>query len=232
MKIPIVPIIILAVTLISGGTALLFLKKNKAKDMDIENKKKETAQVFVNVEDIKDKFLYTRDEKIIIYVEVSPIDITLFSEREKRSKAKTLTAEFSSETKPYKLIAVSRPVDVSPLLVEYQNILSDTLDVKQKELLRHEMYSISNFALSGEVAERQFYFMLWEDYEEGIEVDILKRAMVFVSKFESAGLSASILTQNKIVRLCNLINNPAYANFEETTFDSTVPLLYRYSEGF
>ena len=168
-------------------------KKNK-----IDNKK-ETAQDFVNVKDIKDKFLYTRDEKIISYIQINPIDINLLSKREKQTLARTLTAELTSERKTFKFIAVSRPVDISPLLTEYQNIISNTTNQKQKELLRHEMYSISNFALSGEVVERQFYIMLWEDYEEGIERDILKRAMEFASKLESSSIKCSILTENKIV---------------------------------
>ncbi|MGB4352647.1 MAG: hypothetical protein WBJ01_09710 [Tissierellaceae bacterium] len=194
-------------------------KKNK-----IDNKK-ETAQDFVNVKDIKDKFLYTRDEKIISYIQINPIDINLLSKREKQTLARTLTAELTSERKTFKFIAVSRPVDISPLLTEYQNIISNTTNQKQKELLRHEMYSISNFALSGEVVERQFYIMLWEDYEEGIERDILKRAMEFSSKLESSSIKCNILTENKIVRLCNLINNPAYTNIEDTSFEPTIPFL-------
>ena len=194
-------------------------KKNK-----IDNKK-ETAQDFVNVKDIKDKFLYTRDEKIISYIQINPIDINLLSKREKQTLARTLTAELTSERKTFKFIAVSRPVDISPLLTEYQNIISNTTNQKQKELLRHEIYSISNFALSGEVVERQFYIMLWEDYEEGIERDILKRAMEFASKLESSSIKCSILTENKIVRLCNLINNPAYTNIEDTSFEPTIPFL-------
>ena len=190
----------------------------------IDNKK-ETAQDFVNVKDIKDKFLYTRDEKIISYIQINPIDINLLSKREKQTLARTLTAELTSERKTFKFIAVSRPVDISPLLTEYQNIISNTTNQKQKELLRHEMYSISNFALSGEVVERQFYIMLWEDYEEGIERDILKRAMEFASKLESSSIKCSILTENKIVRLCNLINNPAYTNIEDTSFEPTIPFL-------
>lgn len=194
-------------------------KKNK-----IDNKK-ETAQDFVNVKDIKDKFLYTRDEKIISYIQINPIDINLLSKREKQTLARTLTAELTSERKTFKFIAVSRPVDISPLLTEYQNIISNTTNQKQKELLRHEMYSISNFALSGEVVERQFYIMLWEDYEEGIERDILKRAMEFASKLESSSIKCNILSENKIVRLCNLINNPAYTNIEDTSFEPTIPFL-------
>lgn len=194
-------------------------KKNK-----IDNNK-ETAQDFVNVKDIKDKFLYTRDGKIISYIQINPIDINLLSKREKQTLARTLTAELTSERKTFKFIAVSRPVDISPLLTEYQNIISNTTNQKQKELLRNEMYSISNFALSGEVVERQFYVMLWEDYEEGIERDILKRAMEFASKLESSNIKCSILSENKIVRLCNLINNPAYTNIEDTSFETTIPFL-------
>src|SRR5699024_4365044 len=135
------------------------------------------------------------------------------------------TAELTSERKTFKFIAVSRPVDISPLLTEYQNILSNTSNQKQKELLRQEMYSISNFALSGEVVERQFYIMIWEDYEEGIERDILKRGIEFLSKLEGSGVKASILNQSKIVRLCNLINNPAYVNLEGTSFHVEMPIL-------
>lgn len=194
------------------------------KKKKIDNKK-QTAQEFVNVIDIKDKFLYTRDGNIITYIQINPIDINLLSKREKQNLARTLTAELTSERKSFKFIAVSRPVDISPLLTEYQNIISNTNNQKQKELLRHEMYSISNFALSGEVVERQFYIMLWEEYEEGIERDILKRAMEFLSKLEGSNIKCSILSENKIVRLCNLINNPAYTNIEGTSFEREMPFL-------
>ena len=76
-------------------------KKNK-----IDNNK-ETAQDFVNVKDIKDKFLYTRDGKIISYIQINPIDINLLSKREKQTLARTLTAELTSERKTFKFIAVS-----------------------------------------------------------------------------------------------------------------------------
>lgn len=202
----------------------------KNKDRDIENKKDETVQKFINVKDIRDKFLYTRDGYIISYIQVPSIDINLLSETEKKSKARILTAEFSSETKEFKFLAVSKPADIQPLLNDYQTIYINTSNIIQKELLRHEMVSITNFALSGEVVERQFYFMIWESYEEGIEMDIIKRAMEFVSRFESAGLKPSVLSENKIIRLCNLINNPAFVNIEDISFESTMPFIFQYGE--
>lgn len=203
------------------------LNKNKIKKpKKIKlSKREETAQRIVNVKDIRDKFLYTMDGKIISYIQISPIDTNLFSKREKISITRILTSELTSERKILKLIAVPRPIDISSLLLEYQTILSETSNQKQKELLRQEMLSISSFALSGEVVERQIYIMLWEDYEDGIERDLIKRTMDMVGKFEASGIRAAVMNESKIVRLCNLINNPAYANVESTSYESTMPFL-------
>lgn len=220
---PIIPIIIIIVCLIGG--AVVFLKKDKKKSRETLNKDEQTANDFVNVKDIKDRFLYTRDGQIIMYIKINPISIDLFSEREKKQLNKTLTAEISSEQKPFKFLAVSRPVDISPLINEYTQIIASTSDQKQKDLLRNEMMVMSNYALSGDVVERQFYIMLWEEYEEGVERDLSKRCYEFISKFESGSIRCEILKEQEIVRLCNLINNPTYSNIEDSEFQATIPLL-------
>lgn len=122
---------------------------------------------------------------------------------------------------------VPRPADISSLIDEYQNIFSNTTNQKQKELLTKEMNSLNDFVLSGEEDERQIYIILWEEYEEGIERELLKRTMEFASKFESSGIKCDVLNKNKIVRLCNLVNNPAYTNIEDSSFDRSMPFLFQ-----
>ncbi|QAA32752.1 hypothetical protein [Clostridium manihotivorum] len=222
---PIIPIVVIIICLIGGGITLVYLKTDKKKAKETINKEQKTANDFVNVKEIKDRFLYTRDGQIIMYIKINPISIDLLSEREKKQLCKTLTAELSSEQKPFKFLAVSRPVDISPLINEYTQIISSTSDQKQKDLLRNEMLVMSNYALSGDVVERQFYIMLWEKYEDGIERDMTRRCYEFVSKFESGNIRCEILKEQDIVRLCNLVNNPAYANVEDTEFEATIPIL-------
>lgn len=221
----IIMFIMIFICLIGGGITYYILKKNKRKTKDQESLEQKTANEFVNVEDIKDCYLYTRDGYIIMYIKINPISIDLLSDREKKLLCKTLTAELSSEQKPYKFLAVSRPVDISPLISEYTGIIANTSDQKQKDLLRNEMLVMSNYALSGDVVERQFYIMLWEKYEEGIELDISKRSYEFKSKFETSSIHCEILKQQDIVRLCNLINNPAYANTQNNEFEATIPFI-------
>ncbi len=211
----IVPIIMILICCGGGAGAMFYMKKNNTKNVDAKSQQELTAQEFVNVKDIHDKFLYTRDGQVIAYLKINPISIDLFSDMEKEQICRVLTAELSSIQKPFKFLAVSRPVDITPLINEYTALLAETTDQRQKELLRNEMMVMSNYAVSGEVVERQFYIMLWTRFRAGIEQDLLKECREFCNKFESANINCDIIKEHEIVRLCNLINNPAYTHLEE-----------------
>ncbi len=211
---PVLPIIMILLCAIAGAVAFFFLKRPKQLKNDQINENQKTAQEFVNVKDIHDRFLYTRDGQIIAYIKIHPISIDLFSDSEKEQISKVLTAELSSVQKPFKFLAVSRPVDITPLVNEYQSLLSETTDQKQKELLRHEIMEISNFATSGEVIERNFFIMLWSRYREGIESDLIKECQEMIQKFESVNIHCDIIKEQEVTRLCNSINNPAYIYYE------------------
>ena len=65
------PIIMLAVTLIGGGILLLFLKTSKKPPQtDAGSTAMQTAQQFINVKDIRDKYLYTRGGMVFIYLRI------------------------------------------------------------------------------------------------------------------------------------------------------------------
>ena len=211
---PVLPIVMILLCAIAGAVAFFFLKRPKQLKNDQISENQKTAQEFVNVKDIIDNFLYTRDGQIIAYIKIHPISIDLFSDSEKEQISKVLTAELSSVQKPFKFLAVSRPVDITPLVNEYQSLLSETTDQKQKELLRNEIMEISNFATSGEVIERNFFIMIWSPYRQGVEPDLIKECKEMIQKFESVNISSDIIKEQEIVRLCNLINNPAYTHIE------------------
>ena len=118
------PIIMLAVTLTGGGILLLFLKTaRKRPQMDADSAAIQTAQQFINVKDIRDKYLYTRDGMVFVYLRIQAISIDLYSRAEKNALIKTLTAELSDIQYPFKFMALSRPVDISPLITEMGEML-------------------------------------------------------------------------------------------------------------
>ena len=219
------PIIMLAVTLGGGGIFLLILKNGKKKPVSSEeNAATQTAQEFINIKDIKDRYLYTKDGMTLIFLRLHAISIDLYSKSEKSVLIKQLTAELSDIQYPFKFMAVSRPVDISPLINDLTAMLKNS-DEKRKELLRQEILQMSAYALSGEIVERQFYISLWDKYEDGIEKDIYKRAALLAEKFTTNGIGCEVIGEKEIVRLINLVHNPSYVHLEDTETAASIPVL-------
>ena len=217
------PIIMICVCALLGGGTLIFLKLSakhkKSKNKDKEELAQITANEFVNVKDIRGNFLYTRDNLALAYLKIYPISTELFSKNEKR------LVSLSSAQYPFQLLAVSRPVDISPLLSELSATLTSSSDVKQKELLKQEIVEMGAFALSGEVVERQFYIKIWDRVSDGVERDLLQKLKLLGGYFSDSGIQTEILQQQDIVRLCNLVNNPAYVHLEDSGINAAIPIL-------
>lgn len=147
-------------------------------------------------------------------------------EQELRASRDVLnTVSLSSAQYPFQLLAVSRPVDISPLLSELSATLTSSSDVKQKELLKQEIVEMGAFALSGEVVERQFYIKIWDRVSDGVERDLLQKLKLLGGYFSDSGIQTEILQQQDIVRLCNLVNNPAYVHLEDSGINAAIPIL-------
>lgn len=219
------PIIMLTVTIIGGGL-FLFIMDSKQRKSKKESEKSAivTAQHFINVKDIRGNYLYTRDGYLFIYLRIHPISIDLYSKAEKAILIKTLTAELSDLQYPFKFIALSRPVDISPIIIDLSDKVREAED-KRKELLRQEIMQMSGYALSGEIVERQYYICLWDIFEEGNEMELRKRATLLSEKLMAGSVSSDILSEKEIVRFLNLVNNPSYVHLEDTEFSPSIPIL-------
>ncbi|WP_018305484.1 hypothetical protein [Desulfitobacterium hafniense] len=221
---PLISIAVLVITLLFAAGVFFFLNQQK-KQAKSETQAQVTAQEFTNVKDIRMKYLYTRDGYIFMALKMEHFSIDLFSKREKVVLTRQLTAELSGDQQPFKFIAASRPVDISPLINEYTERLVSSTNQKQKEILRKEISVLSNYALSGEVIERQFYLLMWERTEEGAERSISRRMQDLAGCFENCKVPVEILKEKETARLCNLINNPAYAHLEDMSDEPTFPIL-------
>ena len=187
-------------------------KKEKKKKLTAEQI---TAQEFTNVLNIQNNSLYTRDGYVIGYIKILPVSVGLLSKREKETLVKQLTAELSVEKEPFHFLAISRPVDMQPLLESYAHLRNETSDPYRRELLRKEMENV----------ERQFFFYFSMKAAEDVERDLKKRISEFAEHFEAVGIKTEILKDQDIVRLCNLVNNPAVVSIEDEMTDASIPIL-------
>lgn len=72
--------------------------KSKSKSKITTDLAMQTAQEFVQVQDIHGNFLHTQDGWLMSYVRIFPISLDLLSSSEKQMLISKLTAELSSST--------------------------------------------------------------------------------------------------------------------------------------
>ena len=200
--------------------------RGKRSTQELERlRKMQTANEFVNVKDVRGNILYGKDGLIYAYLRIQPFSLDLLSANEKDKKIRAFAAEFSAEKKGVKFFSISRPVDISGLSSHLTRLLDEATDMAQKDLLNHELREISSFALNGEVTERQFYLILWENNGEDGEKELLKRARELENRFTNCDIRAELCGQSAIVRLLNLFGNPNYAHLESDDFTPEIPVL-------
>ena len=162
-----------------------------------------TAQQEINILDIKNNLIYTRDNLIIAILKINSLNMQLFSKKELKNKIKDITSELSTETKEFKMTSIARPVDVGSLIDFLRNILNNSTDSIQKRLLRENIRETLNLTLVGDAVERQNLLIISEVLSDNAEQEIQKRAREIVQKFDNCGMKLEILNDQYLIQVCN-----------------------------
>lgn len=185
----------------------------------------DTTAKATNVKKIVNYFLYTLDGQIMAYLKVEPISVELFSKMEQKSLERKLTNELSIDRKPWKLLAVPRPLDLSNLVQAYQRRYTEVTNVELRRLIREEIIEMEKYNLDGSITTKNFYVVFWDKDSEAGRTRLKERVTNFYNGLYKCGLSVRLIEENEIIELCNLVNNPKFAVFDHEDYSSTIPLL-------
>ncbi len=219
------PLIMIAVSLVGGGLFWLYIKTTEKKQYSDEtDANMKTAQDFINIKNLKDHFLYINEGLTLIFIRIQPISIDLYSPAEKNALMRQLTVELSEINHAFKMMALSRPVDIVPLIQKMMEISREADDIR-RELLEQEIKFLNEYTMSEDIVERQFYVSIWDKTDAFNEMELLKRGKQFAEKFSTSSVSAEVIGEKDIVRLLNYVYTPNIVTFEDTDFSPTIPLL-------
>ena len=191
-------------------------KRSEEESAERERKAQETAQEFVNARDLGENCLYTNDGYIFAYLKVDGVCLELLSRQEQKALCRQVSAALSLVRRPYKFSGVSRPADISKSLQKYSELA---------ELLLSDARYLANMVVSGETTERVYYIAIWDSIQKADERSIISAAQDIAKKLSECGIGAELIDRSGIVRLCNLVNNPAYVHIESTNIDEAIALL-------
>ena len=194
----------------------------KKKEKDITTS---TAAQEINILDIKNNLIYTRDNLIIAILKINSPNMQLFSKKELINKIKDITSELSTETKEFKMTSIARPVDVGSLIDFLRNILNNSTDSIQKRLLRENIRETLNLTLIGDAVERQNLLIISEVLTDNAEQEIQKRARELVQKFDNCGMKLEILNDQYLIQVCNSFTNMNVATKEDSDYQDYIPHL-------
>ena len=184
-----------------------------------------TAQQEINILDIKNNLIYTRDNLIIAILKINSLNMQLFSKKELKNKIKDITSELSTETNEFKMTSIARPVDVGSLIDFLRNILNNSTDSIQKRLLRENIRETLNLTLVGDAVERQNLLIISEVLSDNAEQEIQKRAREIVQKFDNCGMKLEILNDQYLIQVCNSFTNMSVATKEDSDYQDYIPHL-------
>ena len=184
-----------------------------------------TCNEGLNVKDIRNNFLYTNDNKVMCYIKIQPLNLYLLSNKEQEQIIKQLSAELSSETKEMKFFSIARPVDVGDLISSLQDMANNSLNQIQKALLKKHINETIRLTFTGEAVERQNFLIIWQDYNDYAEKDLLKRAMELVNKLANCSVKAEILEEQYIIQLCSGFTNMNFAFKEDSDYEDYMPMV-------
>ena len=90
-----------------------------------------------------------------------------------------------------------------------------------------KLSKITEFALSGEIVERQFFVIIWDELTEENQLLLKRRANDMAYKFQSCGVSAEVLNQTQIYHLAKLFAHPqaGHLDLDDSDFTAAIPIL-------
>ena len=193
-------------------------KKEEVKD-EVLSRKELTAQQWIPLADIKESLVYKKDSTLLAALRVSPKNLELLSDKEKKRIVNALAEVLNGEKEPIQIFCIGRPVDLNYYLEWLQEQAHQQMDFNKKLLLKGFIQQASQVARSGEVIERRFYMIVTKEAGVKAEDEIRLRVKELQDKLLKAELSSIICREDEYMDLFSLFANPIQAAYEKTGYE-------------
>lgn len=184
------------------------MEKNKDKEL--------TVNELVKVKNIKDIYIYRKDNLLITLIKVHSINIALMPREEKKARTNKLASNFRGDKKDFAYVSYPREVDLDFYTDDVKRRYAEELNINRKKLLKEILLEGIELSSIGENYEHQHFIKIWKMITNDVkEAESLLRNRVeeFVSWYEGIGVSTEILQEQEVLKVCNLFGNSVQAPY-------------------
>lgn len=187
-----------------------------------KNKRIQSLNEFLNIKNIKNNYLYTLDEQVIVFIKVNPINIELLSDSELERKMDSEAIEFSNEQYPYKIMVIPRAVDISEHIREQEQLKKTLDDDVCIEIINNRIIATMEIVENKNIIENEFYIMLYDNYRDNIEHELNKRVNSWINRLNNCELKCEVLEEREIILLMKSFTIPEFARTEGTDYTDNI----------
>lgn len=187
-----------------------------------KNKKIKSLNEFLNIKDIKNNYLYTLDNQVIVFIKVNPINIELLSDVELERKMDFEAVEFSNEQYPYKIMVIPRAVDISEHIREQEELKKNLDNDVCIEIINNRIIATTEMVENKNIIENEFYIMLFDNVKDNIEHELNKRLNSWINRLNNCELKSEVLEERDIILLIKSFTIPEFARTEGTDYSDNI----------
>jgi len=199
----------------------LFGKKDNKKQLTVEElavqKSRQSAQEWLPVQDVYNSLLHRKDDGIVAFIKIHPVNMDLLSKEEQKRKIRGLFEVENQMEFPVQTLSIERPVDLDGYILGLQEQKDNEQNPMKKKLLEEDIRRAVMLSSGGEAVERQFYYLFSDKKgknEKLEEESLLKRAHEIAAELSTKGLIARVCDDQEIRDLQFLFGNTGQASFE------------------
>ncbi|MET0017997.1 ATP-binding protein [Oscillibacter sp.] len=184
-----------------------------------------TAQEFLNVEDIADGILYSRDGYLFGYLSVRAGDNQLLSNEERIALAQNLTSAVSTgNNEPFQILSIPRTVDTMNMIEYMAEKRRETHEDAKLRLINGEISALQEMAREG-TKEPMIAIKCWEKASRGSDTILKKRLKELRAKLIEYQVSVELMTDQEITYLCKVFADlTTYQDSSDEIYED-IPLL-------
>lgn len=191
------------------------MKKQKKKQM--KNSRQLRADDFTNVKDVKNCFLYTKDNYVIGYLLVSSFNIDLLPHEERRAKANRLAASFESDKKDFAYMSFFREIDLDGYKNDLKQRYRASDEIGSRHILEEMLLEATELSVNGQNFEHQQYIKVWSHIDrekKEAEEEVRTRLEEFRQRYFEVGIATKVIKDAEILKMCNLYGNTVQAPYD------------------
>lgn len=192
-----------------------------------QKQKTQSLNELLNIKNIRDNYLYTLEDQVILYIKVEPINIELLSDEEMEQKVNLASIEFAQEQFPYKIIVIPRAVDISEHIREQEELKKQVDDDICIEIINNRIISTTEMVENKNIIENEFYIMIYDSNKDNVEIELKRRANNWVSRLHNCDYKAKILNERDIIMLIKSFTIPEFARVEGTDYIDNIVQIKR-----